>query len=70
MSYVAKLYSNNINEGETYKEMPEIYQINFTWGLKEEIIRRKREDNEEDNNTISDLNDAKTNNKKEGKCCH
>ena len=41
MSYVAKLYSNNINVGETYKEMPEIYQINFTWGLKEEVIRRK-----------------------------
>ena len=49
---------NNINVDEAFQY------------LAEEIIRRKREDNEEDNNTISDLNDAKTNNKKEGKCCH
>ena len=48
---------NNINVDEAFQY------------LAEEIIRRKREDNEEDNNTISDLNDAKTNNKKEGKCC-
>ena len=49
---------NNINVDEAFQY------------LAEEIIRRKREDNEEDNNTISDLNHAKTNNKKEGKCCH
>ena len=49
---------NNINVDEAFQY------------LAEEIIKRKREDNEEDNNTISDLNDAKTNNKKEGKCCH
>ena len=49
---------NNINVDEAFQY------------LAEEIIRRKREDNEEDNNTISDLNAAKTNNKKEGKCCH
>ena len=49
---------NNINVDEAFQY------------LAEEIIRRKREDNEEDNDTISDLNDAKTNNKKEGKCCH
>lgn len=48
---------NNINVDEAFHY------------LTEEIIRRKSEDNDENNN-ITDLTDAQTNNKKEGKCCH
>lgn len=48
---------NNINVDEAFQY------------LTEEIIRRKSEDNDENNN-ITDLTDVQTNNKKEGKCCH
>lgn len=37
--------------------------------LAEEIVRRIDEDVDEVN-TIKDLNDARSNNKKDGKCCH